>query len=443
MNIKKIETNKRRELYFSESNITPSKLTEKTEFKTIMVYPEKTYQKFLGFGGAITQSSTISFLKLPDEARKNFVKDYFSSDGLNYSWVRLPIGSCDFSNKTYSYSSKKNLSDFSIAEDKDKILPLLNEVLEENKDVSVLSSPWSPPKFMKSNKMLILGGKLLPKYYELYAEYLCKYIQEYEKQGIKISYMTIQNETRATQLWESCIFTPEEEIDFIKNALYPAFEKAGISTKILIYDHNKERLYSRTKKEISELDGSRYISGIAYHYYTGDHFEQLKMCSEDFPDKLFIHTEGCTGYSSFKVQDDLTNAEIYAHDIIGDLNNGSNAYIDWNILLDNKGGPNHKLNFCDSPIMLNLLGTNYEKKLCYYYIGHFSKYIKPNAVRIAISKYTDSFEVTAFKNPDESIVVVLFNKNDRNKEYNLVISDNELIHDNLDRHAIVTYLITK
>ena len=441
MDIRKIETNAKRNLHFSEVNIKSAKLTEKVEFKTIMVYPEKEYQKFLGFGGAVTQSSNHAFLKLNEEKQSQFIKDYYSKEGLNYSWVRLPIASCDFSTKTYSYSNKKDLSDFSIKEDLDKILPLLNGILKEKDDISILSSPWSPPKFMKSNKMLILGGKLLPKYYKLYADYLCKYIKEYEKIGIKIEYITVQNETRATQVWESCTYTPEEESDFIKNYLFPTFKENNINTKILIYDHNKERLYSRTKKELKDLNLNEYVSGVAYHYYTGDHFEQLEMCRDEFKDKLFIHTEGCTGYSSFKVTDDLTNAEIYAHDIIGDLNNGSNAYIDWNILLDHSGGPNHKLNFCDSPVMLDTFNTNYDKKLSYYYIGHFSKYIQVNAVRIAHSTYTDAFEVTSFKNPDISIVVVLFNKNDKNKEYNLVINETELIHDNLDSHAIVTYLI--
>ena len=131
---------------------------------------------------------------------------------------------------------------------------------------------------------------------------------------------------------------------------------------------------------------------------------------------------------------------MYAHDILGDLNSGVNAYIDWNLILDNNGGPNHKLNFCNSPIMLNPDSTDYIKNLSYYYIGHFSKFIKPESKRIAYSKYTDRIEVTSFINTDNSIAIVLLNRNGFNKEYNLCIND-IVIHDNLDSHAIVTYLI--
>ena len=155
---------------------------------------------------------------------------------------------------------------------------------------------------------------------------------------------------------------------------------------------------------------------------------------------MLFHTEGCTGHSFPNSSDELRNAEIYAHDIIGDLNNGCNAYIDWNLVLDYKGGPNHKHNYCNAPIMMNKNDSEYYKSLVYYYIGHFSKYIKQNSKRIAFSKYTDMIEVTAFINEDNSIAVVLFNKNNINKEYNLVIGD-KVIHDNLDSHAIVTYII--
>ena len=154
----------------------------------------------------------------------------------------------------------------------------------------------------------------------------------------------------------------------------------------------------------------------------------------------FIHTEGCTGFSNFNPNDEVHNAELYGHEILGDLNSGANAYIDWNMLLDHNGGPNHKHNYCNSPIMLNSNNSDYIKNLTFYYIGHFSRYIKPEAKRIAFSKYTDNIEVTAFKNSDNSIAIVLMNKTNSNYEYNLCIED-IVIHDNLDSHTIVSYLI--
>ena len=153
----------------------------------------------------------------------------------------------------------------------------------------------------------------------------------------------------------------------------------------------------------------------------------------------FIQKDVC-GYSLFKRKDQIKNAEIYAHDIIGDLNAGINAFIDWNIVLDFKGGPNHKLNFCDSPIMLNISKNKYNKNLSFYYIKHFSKFIKPNSKRIGFSKFTDKIEVTAFKNTDNSIAVVLFNKTDYNIEYNLKVK-NYLLKDTINKHSIITYTV--
>ncbi len=440
MKIKKIETNYKRKLFLYEKEVSSKTYSENIENQIINIYPEITYQSILGFGGAFTEATGYAIKKLPIEKQKELIKDYFSSNGNNYSFCRLPIGSTDFSLKSYSYSYKSDLSDFSINQDENYIIPIVNEAKKENTNIKFLSSPWSPPKFMKSNKMLILGGKLLEKYKQTWANYISKYILEYKKIGIDIEYITVQNEPNAVQVWESCIYSAKEEIDFVLNYLHPTFNKNKINTKILIWDHNKEKLFSRASAEINTNEALQAVAGIAFHYYTGDHFENISLTQNAFPGKILIHTEGCTGFSKFNPNDEVKNAEIYAHEILGDLNAGVNAYIDWNLVLDNKGGPNHKLNFCNSPIMLNKESTDYIKNLTYYYIGHFSRFIKTSAKRIAYSKYTSDIEVTAFKNPDDSISIILLNKNDFNKEYNLVFKDS-IIHDNLDSHAIVTYLI--
>ena len=368
------------------------------------------------------------------------MQEYFGEDGINYNFCRLPIASSDFSRKSYSYSQKQDLSDFSVEKDKEYIIPTIKKAQKINSQIKFLSSPWSPPKFMKSNKMLILGGKLEQKYKEQWIEYIIKYITEYKKENINIDYMTIQNEPNAVQIWESCLYTPEEEADLAINKLYPKLRENNLDTKILIWDHNKEKLFDRAMKEINNNKALEAISGIAFHWYTGDHFENISLIRELLPGKLLIHTEGCTGYSNFNKNDEVKNAEIYGHDIIGDLNAGVQGYIDWNMILDNKGGPNHKKNYCNSPIMINKDNTDYIKNLTFYYIGHFSKYIKKEAKRIAFSRYTQDIQITAFQNPDNSIVIVLLNETDNNREYNICIKD-KVIHDNLDSHAIVTYVI--
>ena len=440
MKILKLETNYNRNLFFYKYDFINSQTySEKIENDVINIYPDINFQTFLGFGGAFTESSGFAYDKLPENRKNDFLKDYFSKDGLNYSFGRLPIGSCDFSLNSYSYSYKKDLSDFSIEPDGKYILPLINAAQKEN-NITFIASPWSPPAFMKSNHSLFSGGKLLNKYKQTYANYLTKYIKLYKNLGITIKYITVQNEPLAIQSWESCNFSSKDEVDFIVNYLSPTFKKNNITTKILIWDQNKEKIYNRAISELNSDKAKKEISGFAYHWYTGDHFENLNLLHNIYPDKLLIHTEGCTGFSNFNSNDEIHNAELYAHDIIGDLNNYTNAYIDWNLLLDNNGGPNHKQNYCNSPIMLNSKEDDYIKTLIYYYIGHFSKFIRPNSIRIAFSKFTDDIEVTAFKNIDNSIAIVLFNKHDFNKEYNLCIN-NKLIHDNLDSHSIVSYLI--
>lgn len=440
MNILKFETNYKRKLFFNKSNSSYKNYSEKIENEIINIYPEIKYQSIIGFGGAFTEATGYSLSQLPKETQEQLINEYFSENFANYSLCRLPIGSSDFSQKSYSYSNKSDLSDFSIEKDKKYIIETIKNAQRINPNIKFLASPWSPPKFMKSNKMLVLGGKLLDRYKQTWANYLVKYIKEYKKENINIDYITVQNEPNAIQVWESCLYSPDEEKDFVTNYLYPTFKVNHINTKILIWDHNKEKLYSRTKQELNTNKSLEAISGIAFHWYTGDHFENIKLIHEFFPGKLLIHTEGCTGYSKFNPNDEVHNAEIYAHDILGDLNSGVNGYIDWNMVLDYRGGPNHKFNYCNSPIMINKDNSNYIKNLSFYYISHFSHFINPGANRIAFSRYSSDIEVTSFKNIDNSIAIILLNRNNFNKEYNIVIN-NMVIHDNLDSHAIVSYLI--
>lgn len=404
-----------------------------------MIYPEFKYQKILGFGGALTESSGYVFSKFPEDIKNRFINDYFSEEGNNYNFCRTHINSCDFSLSTYSYSEKESLEDFSISHDEEYIIPLIKKALKVNKNIKLLSSPWSPPRFMKTNNNMNNGGKLKPEYKELWAKYIVKFLKAYEEQGIKIDYLTIQNEPYAKQIWESCLYNADEEAEMALDFLIPNLRLNNLKTEVLIWDHNKERLYLRAKN-IFEKDKYNLISGIGYHYYTGDHFENIKLTKEKYPEKLLIHTEGCTGFSIKKKSRQIPNAEIYAHDIIGDLNSGANAYIDWNILLDFKGGPNHVLNNCNAPIMANFFGKNYIKNASFYYIGHFSKFIKKDAQRIGFSKFTENLEVTAFQNPDGSIVVIILNKTDNNEKFTLVLNE-KIYSDKIDKHSIITFVI--
>jgi glucosylceramidase len=262
----------------------------------------------------------------------------------------------------------------------------------------------------------------------------------YKDEGINIEFICAQNEPQAIQIWESCIYDSEEEIDFVENYLVPELNKNNLDTKVMIYDHNKEKLLSKVNQAFANIKDSSIIKGAAYHFYTGDHFEQLEMVNEKYPNLLLFHTEGCVEYSNTKTKNYVSHGEKYGHDILGDLKHGCNGYLDWNILLDSKGGPNHKLNYCESPIMLCEDEKEYMKNITYYYITQFSRVILPGARRLYTSSYNDKIEMLAYRNPDNTIGIVLLNRDDSNHAYNLHI-DNKIIQDNLDSHAIVSYII--
>ncbi len=437
MKATKIETNFSKKKFFSTSTLLSVSKYKNQEKKLINIYPSVEFQKILGFGGAFTEASGYCLKQVNENIRNNILQDYFSKEGLGYSFCRTPIGSTDFSLKSFSYLKNEKIENFSIDKDKEYIIPMIKEALKINPNITLLASPWSPPAFMKNTKIAVLGGKLSPKYYSLYSNYLCKYIEEYKKEHIDIKYITVQNEPNAVQLWESCLFSPEEEFLFATEYLYSSLKRNNLHTQIICWDHNKEKLFSRSLNTIGK-DKYNAISGMAMHWYSGDYFEELALTHLKFPNALLIHTEGCTGFSNFRENDEIQNGEIYGHDIIGDLNNGINAFIDWNMILDNKGGPNHKKNYCNAPIMLNKDNSNYIKNLTFYYIGHFSRYIHPGATRIGFSKFTDALEVTAFKNIDSSTVVVIMNKTNDNIEFNINLN-NELLKDVINSHSIITY----
>lgn len=433
MKVIKIETNKEKNKYYEISKVKTKKYNSSIEKKVVNIYPDVTYQKFYGFGGAITEASAYAYSILPDEKKKQFMQDYFGD--LNYSLCRLTIGSCDFSLSYYCYAKKKDLSDFSMEHDEKYIIPFIKDAMKVNPNLRFLATPWSPPRFMKNTKMSCFGGKLLKKYRQTYSEYLAKYILAYENQGIHIDYITVQNEANAKQYWESCIFKPEAEADFLVNYLFPTFEKNNIKTKILIYDHNKENLFNRANEEFSNPEVLKAAGGVAFHWYSGSHFENIALCREKYPDKLLIHTEGCFGYTPNK-----SYADDYATDIAEDLNAGANGYIDWNILLNSKGGPCHKKNNCNSPVMLLPDASDYNKTTAFYYIGHFSKVIKPDAVRIAHSKYLSDIRMTAFKNPDGSIAVVMLNREHYDISFRICIGD-KTFKDTLFHKSMISYII--
>ncbi|MHB8062268.1 MAG: glycoside hydrolase family 30 protein [Ruminiclostridium sp.] len=396
---------------------------EAREKNFINIYADVAYQEINGFGAAITEAAVSNYYKMSKEKREEILNAYFNIEtGLGYSVCRTHINSCDASLDNYSYVEKEGdieLKSFTLERDLKGLVPFIKEATAlRGSDFKLISSPWSPPAWMKTTGEMNYGGKLKDEYRKVWAKYYAKYINEYAKLGVKVWAITVQNEPKATQIWDSCLYSAEEERDFIKNYLGPTLIEEGLADiKIIIWDHNKERVYERARVVYDDPEASKYVWGAGFHWYSGDHFEALSVLHDMYPEKSLVFTEGCQEGEP-KIGE-WSTGEMYGHDIIGDLNNWTVSWTDWNIILNEAGGPNHVDNYCDAPIITNAVEDKVVFQSSYYYIGHFSKYIRPGARRIGFSRFNDKLEVTAFKNTDGKIVVVVMNKNNEVIEYYL------------------------
>ncbi|AXG70677.1 glucuronoxylanase XynC [Kordia sp. SMS9] len=426
-----------------EFSFTNTKQPLETEV-AVFVNPAKQFQTFLGIGGAITDASAEVFSKLPKDKQEELLNAYYSENGINYNIIRTSIHSSDFGLGSFTYIKEKDetLETFSIAKDKEKRIPMIKRATALIKDDLVFyASPWSPPAFMKTNNHMLKGGKLLPKYYQTWADYFVKFIKAYEAEGIPVWGVTIQNEPMATQRWESCIYSAEEERDFLKNNLGPTFEKNGFGDKnIVVWDHNRDLISHRANTIFEDAEAAKYAWGIGFHWYetwTGGapKYENLGNINASFPTKNLLFTEGCQEKFDEKAYQRWSNAERYGNSMINDFNNGTVGWTDWNILLDHTGGPNHVQNFCFAPIHADTRTNELIYTPSYYYIGHFSKFIQPNAKRVSTTTSRSTLESTSFQNTDGSIITVVMNKTDQKINYKLIVGDQELKL-SIDAHAI-------
>lgn len=383
------------------------------ENELVNLYPQIRYQKLEGFGGAVTDSAGYVFSLMNEAQKEKLVTEYFGAEGMRYNRVRIPIDSCDFSLAHYEADGEEadeNFEHFSFERVEKYILPLLDAAEKAyGGKLDILLSPWSPPVYMKTNGERNNGGKLKTEYRKRWAEYICRYIEEYRSRGYHVTKLTMQNEPKAVQTWDSCVYTAEEEKEFLRDFLWPSLKAHGLDDiDIYLWDHNKERVLEWAETIIDE-EPSPMIAGLAFHWYSGDHFEALQMIREKYPDKKLLLSEACIEYRKFAADDYLTNAQKYAHDMIGNLNHGMNTFYDWNLLLDEIGGPNHVGNFCDAPYLFDTKAKELRETNICGHLWHFTHFLKPGAQRIGVTRYTDKIEVTAFEK-DGRITVVLLNR---------------------------------
>lgn len=415
-------------------------------FATIMLDPNKTFQPIVGIGGALTDAAAETFYKMPKAKQDELINAYFSSDiGIGYSLCRTHINSCDFSSDTYAYSDVANdtlLAKFTIDHDKQFRIPFIKAAIEKtNGQLQMFASPWSPPAWMKDNNNMLEGGKLKPKFYQTWANYYVRFLDEYKKEGINFWGFSIQNEPAAVQRWESCIYTAENERDFVKNYMGPTLAKSSFSeAKVVIWDHNRGLMVQRAKVVYDDPDAAKYVWGTGFHWYTGDHFENVKVHNEAFPDKNMLFTEGCLypfNYDSLNV---WHWGETYGKSLINDLNNGAAGWIDWNVLVDETGGPNHVSNFCYAPIVGNTKTGELIYMNSFYYLGHFSKFIRPGAKRISCSSNDDNLLATSFLNLDGTVATVVQNATSKEMEF-CVWVNNRAVKTKCLPNSIMTLLI--
>ncbi len=447
-----------------ETSAKGNKLTAITEFSnnetasSLKIFPNQKFQTITGFGGSFTESSAYLLNKIGKENREKIIKAYFGEEGANYSLTRTHMNSCDFSLSNYSYapiSGDLDLKHFSIEEDKDDIIPFIKEAMAVSKDgFKILSSPWTSPPWMKDNNSW-LGGKLLPKYYDTWALFFSKYIDAYKAEGIDIWGVTVENEPLGNDAnWESMHYSPEEMTNFVQNHLGPKLEAEGKeAVKILGYDQNREHLNEWVDVMYRDEATSKYFDGTAIHWYASTYEvfpEALQHAHEKAPAKYLIQSEACVDAEVPKWRDDLwywskeatdwgwdwapekdkhlhpkyAPVNRYALDIIGCLNNWVDGWIDWNMVLDTQGGPNWFKNWCVAPVIVDPVKDEVYFTPIYYVMTHFSKFIRPGAVRIGFENSDTSISITAAQNPDGSIAVIVFNESLEEKNFLLELGEN-------------------
>jgi len=393
----------------------------------VFVDPTKQFQEYFGIGAALTDASAETFYKLPKDKQQEFLKAYFDKNsGIGYTVARTNINSCDFSSDNYTYvdSGDMALTSFNLKHDEKFKMPFIKEAMAAaGGSLNLFASPWSPPSWMKTNHDMLHGGKLDPAFYDSWAMYYTKFIKAYEKAGIPVWGISVQNEPMATQRWESCVYSAEEERDFLKKHLGPTMEKEGLKEKkIIVWDHNRDLMFQRAQTYFDDPEAAKYAWGIGFHWYEDwsggtQMFENVKRVNEAYPDKKIFFTEGCAESFDPKRFYAWSLGEEYGKSMITDFNNGMVGFTDWNILLDELGGPNHAKNFCFAPVHGDVKTGQLIYTNAYYYIGHFSKFIKPGARRVTAAASRSQLLTTAFLNPDGKMVVIVMNQGNASTPY--------------------------
>ncbi len=408
---------------------------------TIEINAKQRYQTIDGFGFTLTGGSAHHLIRMSPDVRAKLLLELFDTDGhhIGISCLRVSIGASDLSTHPFSYNdlpdgeTDPEMTHFDLGPDRDDVIPILKEILAINPDLYIIGSPWSPPKWMKTNNDT-RGGSLKPEYYPAYAKYLVKYIQQMEAEGIPIAAITVQNEPLHPGNNPSLLMLATEMAAFVKDHLGPAFEQAGIATKIIVYDHNCDR----PDYPISILDdpgANPYVAGSAFHLYAGT-IDALSTVHDTHPDKEIHFTEQWMGAPG-----DLSTDMPYhiKHLTIGATRNWSRTVLEWNLANGADYTPHTDRGGCDRCLGgITIAGDSVTRNPAYYVVAHAAKFVRPGSVRIASNEW-DGLSNVAFTTPDGKTVLIVLNESGKSMAFRIK-SDEQLFVSQLQNGGTATYV---
>ncbi|GMH54023.1 hypothetical protein TrRE_jg1192 [Triparma retinervis] len=442
-------------------------------WQEIRVDLDTNYQTIVGFGGALTDAAAININTLDKGLQQQVIDSYYTEGGLEYSLGRVPIASCDFSTEVYSYVEVEEdleLESFDISVDSspttgDK-MGLIQRVLKATANpISLFASPWAPPAWMTQTNSTV-GNPSLREEVEIYqswSKYFTRFFEAYRAAGVEFWGVTVQNEPAGnTGAWQDLKMSPEEQRDFIKNYLGPELRAFNPDLKIMMHDDQRVHLKKWTDTILGDPEAAQYVDGVGIHWYSEveDYvtwatkpFDKMNDVKSKYPDQFILATEACNGFIPIIDQGpklgDWNRGERYGYDILHDLNAHAVGWTDWNIALDLTGGPNWAKNVVDAPILIDAeSGDAFYRNPMWYYLGHFSKFVRPGSVRVGCSStapFTQSpMEAACFETPDDKVVIVVLNRDITGHKYNVqVVGTGNYINVEVEKHSIQTIVFPK
>ncbi len=423
--------------------VPTASIAERGPGPTLWVDTSRRFQTIEGFGGAFTEAAAVTWQALPAPARGQFLHDCFDRHtGHGYTLCRMHMNSCDFALGNYAHLEQPDdfaLASFSIERDRRALLPFIQAALRAARGpIKLLVSPWSPPAWMKTHGQMNHGGHLRPQCRSAWAQCFVRFIRAYEAEGVPVWGVSVQNEPMASQRWDSYLYSAEEERDFVRDHLGPALHAAGLDhVRIVIWDHNRDRMVERASVVYGDAAAARFVWGTGFHWYGEDHFDHVQLVHDAWPDKHLLFTEGCQEggphLGSWEV------GERYARNLIHDLNRWTVGWIDWNLLLDERGGHNHAGNFCSAPILADRASGTLMHQSAYWVLGHFARFVEPGARRVLCAASREELEATAFVTPRGATVVVAANRHAHALQIDLCI-DGQAFPAGLPPRSIATWI---